>query len=144
MLIDLNNFTPYQSLGGGVIIGLAVSILLLFKGKVAGVSGILYQLLKPHTVQLEWRAAFILGLVISPFIWGLYAELPAIQVTASYPFLVASGLLVGLGVSFANGCTSGHGVCGLGRLSLRSLIATLCFMAAGFLACYYFLHGVKA
>jgi len=142
MLIDLNNFTPYQSLGGGVIIGLAVSILLLFKGKVAGVSGILYQLLKPHTVQLGWRAAFILGLVISPFIWSLYAELPAIQVTASYPLLIVSGLLVGLGVSFANGCTSGHGICGMARLSKRSTIATSTFMASGFITVYFLRHVI--
>ncbi|HEY3301146.1 MAG TPA: YeeE/YedE family protein [Methylophilaceae bacterium] len=142
MSIDLIHFTPYQALTGGAIIGLAVSVLILFQGKIAGISGILYHLLQPSAVNLRWRAAFLLGLLLSPFIWRLFAALPIIEVNTNTTLLILSGALVGLGTVLGNGCTSGHGICGIARFSKRSIVATCLFMVSGFLTVYIVRHIV--
>ena len=140
MLIDWNNFTPWVSLAGGVLIGIAASLFILFNGRVAGVSGIIGGLIKPSHHVEGWRIAFIAGLIISPIIWQLFKPLPAIQVDASYGLLIAAGLIVGISTRLGSGCTSGHGVCGISRLSPRSIIATLAFMGTGFITVYVIRH----
>ena len=132
MTIDWASFTPWASLAGGALIGLAATILVFFTGRIAGVSGILGGLLRPSTGDMAWRLAFIAGLVVAPLVYLVFAALPPIVVEAGYPTLVFAGLVVGIGTRYAGGCTSGHGVCGLSRLSPRSLVATLAFMGAGF------------
>lgn len=140
MSIDWNAFTPWTALAGGGLIGLAAAIFLLVNGRIAGISGILGGLLAPTQGDIAWRVAFLAGMLLAPSAWLIYAELPAMQIDASYPMLVVAGLLVGIGTRYASGCTSGHGVCGLSRLSLRSLTATLSFMAAGFATVYVIRH----
>jgi uncharacterized membrane protein YedE/YeeE len=130
--IDWAAFTPWASLAGGVIIGLAATLLVLANGRVAGISGILGGLLQRSPPDPGWRIAFLGGLVAAPVIYSLFTALPPIVVDAGYPILVVAGLLVGAGTRYGSGCTSGHGVCGLSRLSPRSLVATLAFMGAGF------------
>ncbi|KPF44722.1 YeeE/YedE [beta proteobacterium AAP51] len=132
MHIDWNSFTPWASLGGGVLIGLAAALFVLLNGRIAGISGVLGGLLNPTRGDIAWRVAFIAGIVAAPLVYLLFAAWPAVQIDASYGALVAAGLLVGVGTRYGAGCTSGHGVCGLSRLSPRSLVATLVFMAAGF------------
>ncbi len=132
MTIDWIHFTPWTSLLGGVLIGLAAAIFVLLNGRIAGVSGILGGLLRPARGDLGWRLAFIAGLAIAPLAYGLAHALPAVTIEADAGTLIVAGLLVGAGTRYGAGCTSGHGVCGLSRLSLRSLAATLAFMAAGF------------
>lgn len=144
MTIDWNAFTPYTALGGGVLIGLASAWLILMNGRVAGISGILGGVLDGAKGDRGWRVAFILGLLAGPAIWGLFHALPAIDIRASTPMLVAAGLLVGVGTRYAAGCTSGHGVCGLSRLSPRSLAATMTFMAGGFATVYVVRHLLGA
>lgn len=133
MMIDWTHFTPLESGIGGVVIGAAASMLILFCGRVAGISGILGGVLSRANNDKGWRIAFLLGMVLSPVLWRLVAPLPAVSISASWPMLVAAGLLVGVGTRYGSGCTSGHGVCGLSRLSVRSLVATLTFMAAAFI-----------
>jgi uncharacterized membrane protein YedE/YeeE len=124
----------YAPLAGGIMIGLAAAILLLVSGRIAGVSGILGGLLsRPVDGGSTWRLAFLAGLVGAPLLYSAFAALPAVQVEAGSGTLLVAGLLVGVGTRYGSGCTSGHGVCGLSRLSPRSLVATLCFMAAGFI-----------
>jgi len=130
--IDWHAFTPYASLAGGVLIGLAAASFVLLNGRIAGISGILGGLLRPAAGDVAWRAAFVLGLVAAPLAYALFAAVPAPRISAGWMSLVAAGLLVGIGTRYGSGCTSGHGVCGLSRLSPRSLVATLAFMAAGF------------
>ncbi|WP_354690513.1 YeeE/YedE family protein [Phytobacter sp. RSE-02] len=136
MMIDWTHFTPLESAIGGVVIGAAASMLILFCGRVAGISGILGGVLSRANNDKGWRIAFLLGLVLSPVLWRLVAPLPAVSITASWPMLVVAGLLVGVGTRYGSGCTSGHGVCGLSRLSVRSLVATLTFMAAAFITAW--------
>lgn len=133
-------FTPWSALAGGVLIGLAAAGLLLFNGRIAGISGILGGLLSPARADIAWRIAFVLGLLAAPTIWMMAADAPEINVDAGYPALAVAGLLVGIGTRYGSGCTSGHGVCGLSRLSPRSLVATLSFMAAGFVTVYIIRH----
>ena len=140
MTIDWNAFTPWSSLLGGVLIGMAAAMFALLNGRIAGISGVLGSLLTPVRGDVGWRAAFILGLVGAPLLYALFTELPAVQIDASYGALVAAGLLVGIGTRYGSGCTSGHGVCGLSRLSLRSLVATATFMGAGFLTVFVLRH----
>jgi len=142
MSIDWNNFTPWSSLAGGMMIGGAATLLLLFNGRIAGISGILGGLLRPVGKDIGWRVAFLGGLVASPLLMALAAPLPAARVAADYPLLIAAGLLVGIGTRYGSGCTSGHGICGLSRRSPRSLVATLAFMAAGVLTVYVTRHSV--
>ncbi|WP_166259989.1 YeeE/YedE family protein [Marinobacter salicampi] len=142
MTIDWASFTPWLSLAGGVLIGLSAAGFVLLNGRIAGVSGVLGGLLQRQKADSFWRIAFIAGLLSAPLLWALVADLPPIEVNASLPVVVIAGLLVGIGTRFGSGCTSGHGVCGLSRLSPRSLMATLCFMAAGFGTVYVVRHLV--
>jgi uncharacterized membrane protein YedE/YeeE len=140
MGIDWNSFTPATAAAGGMLIGLAAAILLFFNGRIAGISGVVGGLLVPVRSDIGWRAAFVAGLVAAPIAWLLLSPVPQVQIDASYGALVAAGLLVGIGTRYASGCTSGHGVCGLSRLSLRSLVATLTFMGAGFVTVFLVRH----
>ena len=140
MNIDWNQFTPWSSLVGGLLIGAAAAAFILFNGRIAGISGILGGLLRPAPGDTGWRIAFLLGLVGAPLAYGLVAALPAVTVAADVPTLVAAGLLVGLGTRYGAGCTSGHGVCGLSRRSPRSLAATAAFMLAGFATVFVTRH----
>ncbi|MDX1755006.1 MAG: YeeE/YedE family protein [Marinobacter sp.] len=138
--IDWTTFTPWTALAGGLVIGVAAALLILLNGRVAGISGILAGILTRPNQTNGWRLAFIVGLLSAPFAWLLLAEIPEIRIDAEYPMLIVAGLLVGLGTRYGSGCTSGHGVCGISRLSPRSLVATLCFMTAGFVTVYVLRH----
>ena len=140
MSIDWNHFTPWPALAGGALIGLAAALFLLLNGRIAGISGVLGGLFKPASGDIAWRMAFVLGMVGAPLVYGLFAVLPTPQIEASNAALVAAGLLVGVGTRYGSGCTSGHGVCGLSRLSPRSLVATACFMGAGFATVFVTRH----
>ncbi|WP_299588892.1 YeeE/YedE family protein [uncultured Microbulbifer sp.] len=139
MTIDWAAFTPATALAGGALIGLASALLLIFNGRIAGISGMVGSLLESSS-GVGWRLAFIIGLLLAPLAWQLFSALPPIKIAAGYPTLIAAGLLVGFGTRLGSGCTSGHGVCGLSRLSSRSMIATLVFMAAGFVTVYVLRH----
>ena len=125
-----------QSVIGGSIIGIAVSLLLLFNGKVLGVSGILGELLNHPLSKNYWRLFFVLGLLISPLIYSIFHPIPIIEITSNKLLIIAGGLLVGFGSRLGSGCTSGHGVCGLARLSVRSFIATMTFIFFGFVTVF--------
>lgn len=140
MTVDYAHFTPVQSLAGGLLIGCAAVLFLLFNGRIAGVSGILGGLLRPAHGDLAWRAAFVGGLVLSPVLFILFGSLPEARVAADVPMLIAAGLLVGIGTRYGSGCTSGHGICGLARRSPRSVMATAAFMFAGFVTVYIIRH----
>ena len=142
MAIDWNVFTPWSSLAGGVLIGVAAAMFLLLNGRIAGISGILGGLLKPIEGDVAWRVAFVAGLVGAPLVYTLVAAAPQLQIDAGYGALAAAGLLVGIGTRYGAGCTSGHGVCGLSRLSLRSLAATVAFMGAGFVTVFVVRHAL--
>lgn len=131
MTIDMNHFTPWASLAGGVLIGLAAAMLVLLNGRVAGISGIVGGLLAPRSGEIGWRLAFVAGLFAAPLAMTAFGVTPVPRIDAGFGMLVAAGLLVGIGTSYGSGCTSGHGVCGLSRLSPRSLVATAAFMLAG-------------
>ncbi|MDY6814311.1 MAG: YeeE/YedE family protein [Pseudomonadota bacterium] len=138
--IAWSNFTPWSALAGGILVGLAAASLLLLNGRIAGISGILGGLLTPLKGDIAWRVAFILGLLAAPAVWLLSGDKPTIEINAGYPALIIAGLLVGVGTRYGSGCTSGHGVCGLSRLSPRSLVATLSFMATGFITVFVIRH----
>lgn len=140
MAIDWAHFTPWASLVGGLLIGLSAAAFVLFNGRIAGISGILGGLLRPARGDVAWRAAFLAGLVAAPLVYALFAPLPGVRIDAGAGTLVAAGLLVGLGTRYGSGCTSGHGVCGLSRLSPRSLAATAAFMLAGFVTVFVLRH----
>lgn len=140
MAIDWNHFTPLVSLAGGALIGLAVALFVLLNGRIAGISGVLGGLLVPTRGDIAWRLVFVLGLVGAPLAYLPFAALPMPQIDAGYGTLVLAGLLVGVGTRYGAGCTSGHGVCGLSRLSPRSLVATAAFMAAGFATVFVVRH----
>lgn len=125
-----------QSLIGGSIIGIAVSLLLLFNGKVLGVSGILGELFNHPLSKNYWRLFFVLGLLISPLIYSIFHSIPIIEITSNKLLIIVGGLLVGFGSRLGSGCTSGHGVCGLARLSVRSFIATMTFIFFGFVTVF--------
>jgi uncharacterized membrane protein YedE/YeeE len=139
-MIDWTNFTPLSALAGGVMIGLAAAAFVLLNGRIAGVSGILGGLLRPAQGDASWRIAFIAGLIIAPWAYAAFGPLPESTIDATYPVVVLAGLLVGIGTRYGAGCTSGHGVCGVARLSRRSLVATACFMAAGFATVFVMRH----
>jgi uncharacterized protein len=141
--IDWQHFTPALSAAGGALIGLAAAVLIIFNGRVAGISGIAGGLFTPARADVAWRIMFLLGLVIAPIVYGAMFGLPAIQIESSIPTLIVAGLLVGVGTRYGAGCTSGHGVCGLSRFSFRSLAATLTFMAIGFLIATFLRHHVS-
>ena len=140
MTIDWSEFMPWTAAAGGILIGIAAAMLLLFNGRVAGISGIIGGLLGPRRGGAAWRVAFVLGLVAAPAIYSLVSTLPEVRIDASVGSLVVAGILVGLGTRYGSGCTSGHGVCGLSRMSTRSLVATLTFMAAGFATVFVLRH----
>ena len=140
MTVNWTDFTPWSALGGGLLIGLAAALFVLFNGRIAGISGIVGGLLRPATGELGWRIAFLLGLVAAPLVYTLAAPLPAMRIEAGTGTLIAAGLLVGIGTRYGAGCTSGHGVCGLARGSARSLAATLAFMGAGFATVFIVRH----
>ena len=140
MAIDWNSFTPGPSLAGGLLIGIAAAMFVLLNGRIAGISGVLGGLLAPVRGDLAWRLAFLGGLVGAPMAWRAFAAAPALRVDAGTATLVVAGLLVGLGTRYGSGCTSGHGVCGVSRLSPRSLAATAAFMGAGFATVFVLRH----
>ena len=140
MQIDWNNFTPWMSLAGGILVGLASAAFLLLNGRIAGISGLLGGLLRAPAGERGWRMAFLGGLVAAPLGYALAAPLPGVEVDAGFPALVLAGLLVGLGTRYGSGCTSGHGICGMARRSPRSYLATAAFLAAGFLTVYLLRH----
>ncbi|MEQ1488748.1 MAG: YeeE/YedE family protein [Methylotenera sp.] len=144
MTIDWTNFTPWASLAGGALIGLAASILILMNGRIAGISGIVGGLIKPRLHDAGWRVAFVAGLIAAPLLWQLFTALPNIQIDASYGVLAIAGIIVGFGTRYGSGCTSGHGVCGISRMSPRSIVATLSFMLAGFVTVYIVRHILGA
>lgn len=135
MTILWNSFTPWSSLAGGMLIGLAAALLIVLLGRIAGISGIVGALLQRSSwasvANWGWRAAFVIGMVVAPLVWQLIAPLPPMEMPSNALVIVLAGLLVGFGTRLGSGCTSGHGVCGLSRLSLRSLAATLTFIGAG-------------
>lgn len=141
-MIDWNNFTPMTALAGGAIIGLAAGAFVLLNGRIAGISGIAGGLLAAAKGDIGWRIAFLAGLIGAPLAFQLVAPLPVVQVEAGTATLVAAGLLVGIGTRYGSGCTSGHGVCGISRLSPRSLVATAAFMAAGFVTVFVVRHVI--
>jgi uncharacterized membrane protein YedE/YeeE len=143
MNLDWANFTPWPSLTGGIILGIASALFILINGRILGISGILGGLLPPKVGDTTWRIAFLLGMFAAPTVF--HAVVPAEYITAprieaTEWMIVVAGLLVGIGTRYASGCTSGHGVCGLSRLSLRSLVATGSFMSAGFVTVYVVRH----
>ena len=140
MSIDWAHFTPWISLAGGLLIGLAAALFVLFNGRIAGISGILGGALSWPRGDIAWRLAFVIGLVLAPLVFSAFHPLPLPRIAAGDGVLVVAGLLVGLGTRYGAGCTSGHGVCGLSRLSPRSLVATLCFMLAGFVTVFVVRH----
>lgn len=140
MTIDWNHFTPWASLGGGVLLGIAAAMFVLLNGRVLGISGIVGGLVRPVSGDAGWRLAFVAGMIAAPILWRVFAPLPVPRIEATQPVLVIAGLLVGWGTRYGSGCTSGHGVCGLARLSPRSLAATMAFMAAGFATVYLARH----
>ena len=126
------NFTPGSALAGGVVIGLSAVLLMGLLGRIAGVSGIIGGLLRPAAGEAGWRLAFLVGLVAGPIVWRMMGGfVPTVDITTQMPVLLLGGLLVGAGTALGSGCTSGHGVCGIARLSPRSLVATLIFMVMG-------------
>lgn len=139
MTIDWYNFTPWSALAGGALIGLAASLFVVMNGRVAGISGLLGSVLARGEGRGE-KALFLLGVLLAPLLWQLFSRLPVIEINTSGAALIIAGVLVGLGTRYGSGCTSGHGVCGLSRLSPRSLAATLTFMAAGFATVLVFRH----
>jgi uncharacterized membrane protein YedE/YeeE len=142
MTIDWSHFTPWVSLAGGVLIGTAAAMLVLLNGRIAGISGIVGGLLTPRRGEIAWRLAFVAGLLAAPLVMLLVGHSVTPRIDAGFGMLVVAGLLVGIGTSYGSGCTSGHGVCGLSRLSPRSLIATATFMLAGIATVFLVRHLV--
>ena len=143
MNIDWEHFTPWASASGGVLIGLAAAMLVLLNGRIAGISGIVGGLLAPRRSEIGWRLAFIAGLLVAPAAWMLAGGVMTPRIDAGFGTLVLAWALVGAGTSYGSGCTSGHGVCGLSRLSPRSLAATAAFMLAGFATVFVVRHLLR-
>ena len=144
MNIDWAHFTPWTSLSGGVLLGMASAMFVLLNGRILGISTILGGLLTPRRGDIGWRLAFLLGMGAAPLVFAAVMppeRMPVVRIDASEPVIALAGVLVGLGTRYGSGCTSGHGVCGLSRLSPRSLVATLSFMAAGFAIVYLLRHA---
>ena len=141
--IDWNSFTPGSAIAGGLLIGLAIALLLLFNGRIAGISGIIGGLFTPSPGNVSWRLAFISGIILAATLGNLLTAPSESHIDADWITLALAGILVGLGTRLGSGCTSGHGVCGLSRLSKRSIVATLTFMAAGFATVYLVRHIIS-
>jgi uncharacterized membrane protein YedE/YeeE len=143
VLIDWNHFTPWASLSGGILLGLASALFILVNGRILGISGIVGGLFRPRGADdVGWRLSFVLGMLVAPLLYAAVVGLPAVRIDASWATLLVAGVMVGFGTRYGSGCTSGHGVCGLSRLSPRSLAATLTFMAAGFVTVYLIRHAL--
>jgi uncharacterized membrane protein YedE/YeeE len=142
----LEPLSPVVAIGGGLLIGGAAALLLMLTGRIAGVSGMFATVMRIADAGPPWKlaTAFILGLPIGAAITSLLVRRPDIEVTSSMPLLIAAGLLVGFGTRLGNGCTSGHGVCGIGRLSPRSIAATLTFMAVAIATVFITRHVLGA
>lgn len=139
-------FTPWQSLAGGVLIGLASVLLMLTLGRVMGATGVLAGVLTPSPhPDAGWSLALLAGMISGPLVvLAVTGQMPAVEVPASMPMLLAGGLLVGIGVTYGSGCTSGHGVCGMARLSRRSIAATATFMLTTGLTVFVIRHVLGA
>lgn len=136
----METFTPISALIGGVLIGLAAALLILLNGRVAGISGIVRGIFFGEKNEKRWRFVFLIGLLLSPFIYSLFAALPPLEISNNFTKIAIAGLLVGFGTRLGSGCTSGHGVCGIARLSKRSIAATVVFMAAAMVTVYLTKH----
>jgi uncharacterized protein len=143
MAIDWASFTPATAAAGGALIGLAAGMLLLLNGRVAGVSGIAGGVLRPSRGDVAWRLAFLGGLVAAPLGYALVRALPAITFDVSLPVVALAGFVVGIGTRAGSGCTSGHGICGIARMSPRSMVATACFVAAGMITVFVLRHLLR-
>ena len=147
MIINIawHQFTPVASLIGGILIAISAISLLFFQGRILGISGILGSMMQWQSTpkgHLRWRIFFIAGILLSSWVYNVVFPMPILQIESSYITLIFAGLLVGFGTRMGSGCTSGHAVCGISRLSIRSLIATFSFMLSGFLCAYLFFHGI--
>ncbi|UIP31311.1 YeeE/YedE family protein [Stutzerimonas kunmingensis] len=140
MTIDWINFTPWAALAGGVLIGAAASLFVLLNGRIAGISGLLASLLETGGEGRSEKLLFLLGILLAPLLWMLFGTLPAMEFQSGWIGLLVAGMLVGVGTRYGSGCTSGHGVCGISRLSPRSIVATVAFMVAGFATVYVLRH----
>ncbi len=141
MQIDWFTFTPIPSLLGGMILGIAAALYVLLHGRILGISGIVADLLHPKLGDIAWRLSLVLGLLSAPFLAALiFGIRPVVEIDSDWLIIVLAGLLVGFGAHYGSGCTSGHGICGLSRLSPRSLVATLTFMGAGFMTVFVLRH----
>ena len=140
MNVDWLNFTPWSSLAGGALIGLAASLFVVANGRIAGISGLIGSVLQRGSEGRNEKALFLLGLLIAPLLWGVFGTLPHIEFKSGWLGLTVAGLLVGIGTRYGSGCTSGHGVCGISRLSPRSMVATVCFMFSGFVTVFVLRH----
>jgi len=145
MQIDWLSFTPIPSLFGGMILGIAAALYVLLHGRILGISGIVSGLLHPKATDAAWRLSLVLGLISAPFLATLFLGIfPIVEIDSSWLAIVIAGVLVGFGAQYGSGCTSGHGICGLSRLSPRSLIATVAFMSAGFVMVFVIRHLIGA
>ena len=143
MVIDWLSFTPIPSLLGGIILGVAAALYVLLHGRILGISGIVSGLLHPKLADSAWRLSLVLGLISAPFLAALFfGIIPVVEIDSGWLAIVIAGLLVGFGAQYGSGCTSGHGICGLSRLSPRSLVATLAFMSAGFVIVFIIRHMI--
>ena len=141
MQIDWLSFTPGPAFLGGMLLGIAAALYVILHGRILGISGIISGLLSPKLGDVSWRLSLLLGLLSAPFLASLFFDLHATTVIdADWIAIIVAGLLVGFGAHYGSGCTSGHGVCGLSRLSPRSLVATISFMSAGFLIVFVIRH----
>jgi uncharacterized membrane protein YedE/YeeE len=140
MMLDTLHFTPWSALAGGALIGVAASVMVMANGRVAGISGLLGSLLSPGDSGRGEKALFILGLLAAPLLWALFEAWPTIEFKSGIVGLIIAGLCVGIGTRYGSGCTSGHGVCGISRLSPRAIVATLSFMFAGFVTVFVLRH----
>ena len=138
----ITDFTPYASLVGGILIGLAAVILMAFNGRIAGMTAMLDGILEPQNPDNRWRLAFLAGAILAPLIATLLGAEFSFASPTTGVVLAVGGVIVGVGVTYGSGCTSGHGVCGLARLSPRSLVATLTFMATTFATVTLIRHGM--
>ena len=142
MLIDWTHFTPWAALAGGVLLGLASALFVLRSGRSLGISGIVGGLLRPRAGDMGWRLTFVLGMLVAPGLYWLVVGPTQPRIDATWGMVVMAGLLEGVGTRYGLGCTSGHGVCGLSRMSPRSLVATLAFMGAGFVTVFLIRHAL--
>lgn len=140
MIIDWAHFTPWSSLAGGALIGLGAGLFVMLNGRIAGISGLLASLLERGSEGRGEKGLFLLGILVAPLLWLIFSALPVPQFQTNWLGLLVAGLLVGVGTRYSSGCTSGHGVCGISRLSPRSMAATAAFMASGFVTVFVLRH----